>query len=123
MTFYCENKVSKSLPVLIESREDTIQIGLTSSVSLYFFRLSMLIPDVQIVSIAEDIRHQTRVATAGENIVLVCGIDVEDKSNVVWQRNGVDLVDVQLLDGMKVRGLPRNGDHLGFRVLAAIFTS
>ncbi|XP_022095888.1 follistatin-related protein 5-like isoform X2 [Acanthaster planci] len=58
--------------------------------------------DVHIVTIPEDIRQQTKVAKAGDNIVLVCGIDVEDKSNIIWQRNGMDLVDVELVDGIKV---------------------
>ncbi|XP_038061885.1 follistatin-related protein 5-like isoform X2 [Patiria miniata] len=57
--------------------------------------------DVQIVTISEDLRQQVKVATAGDNVVLVCRIEVEDKSNVIWQRNGVDLIDVQLMDGMK----------------------
>ena len=58
--------------------------------------------DVQTVTIAENLRQMLKVANAGDNIVLVCGIDVEDKSHVIWQRNGVDLVDIPLLDGMKV---------------------
>ncbi|XP_071808619.1 follistatin-related protein 5-like [Asterias amurensis] len=57
--------------------------------------------DVQTVTIAENLRQMLKVANAGDNIVLVCGIDVEDKSHVIWQRNGVDLVDIPLLDGMK----------------------
>ena len=76
----------------------TLSIGV-----LVFLVLSYFPPDVQIVTIADDLRQLVKVATAGDNIMLVCGIDVKDKADVIWQRNGVDLVDVQLLDGMKVR--------------------
>ena len=65
----------------------------------------LFILDIQTVTISEELRQLVKVATAGDSIVLVCGIDIEDKSDVIWQRNGVDLVDVQLLDGMKVKWL------------------
>ena len=50
--------------------------------------------------------------------MLVCGINVEDKSTIIWQRNGVDLIDVDLMDGMKVE--LQFGIHLSFGLIKVL---
>ena len=54
------------------------------------------------MKLKDSLRERVTVANAGETVALACDIEIDNKGDIVWERNGVLLESIIDLDGIKV---------------------